>query len=304
MQDLRERDHRSRGPTSLRRQALPTLSAGPTRPQDGVNLALDIRSRRRQRLRADAARALPAESGRRSVPGSRRVRAARAGRAQAADRPGTGAARRRGRWRAVVHGARRRADRSRSARQKLVDKLMPLAKNADVHIWNERLGGWKPPADVPEDRRRDLAPARAAARRRRCRARPAVPRRRRFRRWAGVGRVVACQPARKPTAPHARRRRRSVTARAGRVEAAAAGRRSSRAGRARRAEHGARSVVAARDAGAAAAHARRTPANGQKTNGVGGVGHARAAASRPTPTSCRCSTCRAGRRPRPARRRA
>ena len=38
----------------------------------------------------------------------------------------------------------------RSPRQKLVDKLMPLAKNADVHIWNERLGDWKPPGDVPE----------------------------------------------------------------------------------------------------------------------------------------------------------
>jgi predicted Zn finger-like uncharacterized protein len=36
------------------------------------------------------------------------------------------------------------------SRQKLVDKLMPLAKNADVHIWNERLGDWKPPADVAE----------------------------------------------------------------------------------------------------------------------------------------------------------
>ena len=35
-------------------------------------------------------------------------------------------------------------------RQKLVDKLMPLAKSADVHIWNERLGGWKPPSEVPE----------------------------------------------------------------------------------------------------------------------------------------------------------
>jgi predicted Zn finger-like uncharacterized protein len=36
------------------------------------------------------------------------------------------------------------------ARQKLIDKLMPLAKHADVHIWNERLGVWKSPGDVPE----------------------------------------------------------------------------------------------------------------------------------------------------------
>ena len=33
------------------------------------------------------------------------------------------------------------------SRVKLVDKLMPLAKNADVHVWNERLGDWKPPKD-------------------------------------------------------------------------------------------------------------------------------------------------------------
>jgi predicted Zn finger-like uncharacterized protein len=48
-------------------------------------------------------------------------------------------------------------------RQKLVDRLLPLAKNADVHIWNEKLDGWKPPTAVPEvaaeiTRRRAPAP--------------------------------------------------------------------------------------------------------------------------------------------------
>ena len=65
-------------------------------------------------------------------------------------------------------------------RSKLVDRLVPLAKSADVHIWNEKLDGWKPPADVPEiaaeiTRRRAPAPPppplarRAGPRRRRCR---------------------------------------------------------------------------------------------------------------------------------------
>src|SRR4051812_15689909 len=43
-------------------------------------------------------------------------------------------------WYMALEGART----GPFSRQKLVDKLMPLAKNADVHIWNERLGGWKP----------------------------------------------------------------------------------------------------------------------------------------------------------------
>jgi len=49
------------------------------------------------------------------------------------------------------------------SRGKLVDHLMPLAKGADVHVWNERLGSWKAPKDVPEvaaelTRRRAPAP--------------------------------------------------------------------------------------------------------------------------------------------------
>src|SRR4051812_20946454 len=48
-------------------------------------------------------------------------------------------------------------------RSKLVEKLAPLAKSADVHIWNEKLDGWKPPAAIPEiaaeiTRRRAPAP--------------------------------------------------------------------------------------------------------------------------------------------------
>jgi hypothetical protein len=35
-------------------------------------------------------------------------------------------------------------------RRTLVDKLMPLSKDADVHVWNEDLDGWKPPHDLPE----------------------------------------------------------------------------------------------------------------------------------------------------------
>jgi len=35
-------------------------------------------------------------------------------------------------------------------RQKLVDRLMPLGKGADVHIWNERLDGWKSPGEIAE----------------------------------------------------------------------------------------------------------------------------------------------------------
>jgi predicted Zn finger-like uncharacterized protein len=34
-------------------------------------------------------------------------------------------------------------------RRQLVDKVMALPKNADLHVWNEQLGAWKPPAEVP-----------------------------------------------------------------------------------------------------------------------------------------------------------
>jgi predicted Zn finger-like uncharacterized protein len=35
------------------------------------------------------------------------------------------------------------------SRKQLVDKLVALPRNADLHVWNEQLGSWKPPADVP-----------------------------------------------------------------------------------------------------------------------------------------------------------
>jgi predicted Zn finger-like uncharacterized protein len=36
------------------------------------------------------------------------------------------------------------------SRKLLVDRLLALPKDADVHVWNDRMDGWKPPADVPE----------------------------------------------------------------------------------------------------------------------------------------------------------
>ena len=82
-------------------------------------------------------------------------------------------------------------------RQKLVDRLLPLAKNADVHIWNERLGSWKPPGDVPEvaseiTRRRAPPPPPPLPGAPRRPTPPPIPP------LAGLG-----QPARKPTGPHA-----------------------------------------------------------------------------------------------------
>jgi predicted Zn finger-like uncharacterized protein len=35
-------------------------------------------------------------------------------------------------------------------RKALVDRLLALPKDSDVHVWNESMDGWKPPADVPE----------------------------------------------------------------------------------------------------------------------------------------------------------
>ena len=35
------------------------------------------------------------------------------------------------------------------SRKQLVDKLVALPRNADLHVWNDQLGSWKPPADVP-----------------------------------------------------------------------------------------------------------------------------------------------------------
>ncbi|HXU05711.1 MAG TPA: AgmX/PglI C-terminal domain-containing protein [Polyangia bacterium] len=87
-------------------------------------------------------------------------------------------------------------------RQKLVDKLLPLAKSADVHIWNEKLDGWKPPAGVPEvaaeiARRRAPAPPPPPVSTPRRPTPPPIP---------PLGNLTGPphgQPARKPTGPHA-----------------------------------------------------------------------------------------------------
>jgi hypothetical protein len=35
------------------------------------------------------------------------------------------------------------------SRKQLLDKVAPLPRDADLHVWNEKLGSWKPPTDVP-----------------------------------------------------------------------------------------------------------------------------------------------------------
>jgi hypothetical protein len=35
------------------------------------------------------------------------------------------------------------------SRKQLIDHIAPLPKDADVHVWSERLGAWKPPMEVP-----------------------------------------------------------------------------------------------------------------------------------------------------------
>ncbi|HEX4405327.1 MAG TPA: AgmX/PglI C-terminal domain-containing protein [Polyangia bacterium] len=45
-------------------------------------------------------------------------------------------------------------------RKLLVDKVLALPKEADVHVWNDQMDGWKAPVDVP-DVARDLAARRA-----------------------------------------------------------------------------------------------------------------------------------------------
>ncbi|HTA21497.1 MAG TPA: zinc-ribbon domain-containing protein [Polyangia bacterium] len=47
-------------------------------------------------------------------------------------------------------------------RKLLVDKLFALPKEADVHVWNDQMDGWKPPAEVP-DVARDLNARRVPA---------------------------------------------------------------------------------------------------------------------------------------------
>ena len=35
------------------------------------------------------------------------------------------------------------------SRKQLIDHIAPLPKDADIHVWSERLGAWKPPMEVP-----------------------------------------------------------------------------------------------------------------------------------------------------------
>ncbi len=35
------------------------------------------------------------------------------------------------------------------SRKQLIDRVAPLPKDADLHVWNEKLGSWKPPTEVP-----------------------------------------------------------------------------------------------------------------------------------------------------------
>ncbi len=35
------------------------------------------------------------------------------------------------------------------SRRQLIDRIAPLPKDADLHVWNEKLGSWKPPTEVP-----------------------------------------------------------------------------------------------------------------------------------------------------------
>src|SRR6185503_5309579 len=48
------------------------------------------------------------------------------------------------------------------SRKALVDRLMGLPKEADVHVWNDAMDGWKPPKSVPEVAR-DIAARRPPA---------------------------------------------------------------------------------------------------------------------------------------------
>jgi predicted Zn finger-like uncharacterized protein len=74
-------------------------------------------------------------------------------------------------------------------RRVLVDKLIALPKDADVHVWNDQMDGWKPPKDVP-DVAKDLA----------ARKPPSVPVRPPIPRAAPPAPPIA---ARAPTGPHA-----------------------------------------------------------------------------------------------------
>ena len=129
------------------------------------------------------------------------------------------------------------------SRKQAVDRLAPLPKDADVHVWNEKLDSWKPPPTSPrlagDGDRRAAAPRRAAAS-------AAVPGR-----AASDAAADAAAGAARRGPPHASRRARrrgphappspagaAVASPAG-VEAAAAGRRHPALAPARRRSRGA-----------------------------------------------------------------
>jgi len=83
------------------------------------------------------------------------------------------------------------------ARKILIDKLLALPKNSDVHIWNDTLDGWKSPGDVPVVAR-DLQ-----ARQRQSPPPPPVPRLRPVPPPPGHSGAHSPAGGRHPPAPHA-----------------------------------------------------------------------------------------------------
>jgi predicted Zn finger-like uncharacterized protein len=164
-------------------------------------------------------------------------------------------------------------------RQKLVDKLIPLAKNADVHIWNERLGGWKPPVEVPEvageiSRRRAPPPPPPL---------PGAPRRPTPPPIPPLGGLMSGgpshgQPARKPTGSHTPHTPHAPPSPVGHGAGGPGSKLPPPGG-----VHPALAARGAHETGgdpsslletpAPQPHMHPHPANGQKTNGVGGAKH-------------------------------
>jgi len=178
-------------------------------------------------------------------------------------------------WYMALEGART----GPFTRQKLVDKLLPLAKNADVHIWNERLGGWKPPGDVPEvageiSRRRAPPPPPPL---------PGAPRRPTPPPIPPLGGFVPggsphAQPARKPTGSHTPHTPHAPPSPVGHGAGGPGSKLPPPGG-----VHPALAARGAHETGgdpsslletpAPQPHMHPHPANGQKTNGVGGAKH-------------------------------
>ena len=252
---------------------LPTLSAG-TRPQSGVHPPIDTSGETEERTQlahyppnpeADPFPDLdvfapPAPVAKRSATGPLAPVAAADDGVQ---------------WYMALDGARS----GPFTRQKLIDKLMPLAKNADVHIWNERLGGWKAPLDVPEvageiSRRRAPPPPPPL---------PGAPRRPTPPPIPPLGGLMSggpshAPPARRPTGSHAPHTPHAPPSPVGHGAGGAGSKLPPPGG-----VHPALAARGAHEVGgdpsslletpAPQPHMHPHPANGQKTNGVGGAGH-------------------------------